>query len=236
MAEQVREEQPQRTVELLWGMRAASSRGPKATLTVEKIAAAAVHVADTDGIDAVSMQGVAASLDFTKMSLYRHVSGKADLIAVMIELAVGEPPDLHRIKGGWRPRLERWARGLSATWEDHPWLPGVTVGDRVMGPREMGWVEAAVAALRETPLTPAERMDVITLISGHIRNTQALGDAGTQPWHDRSHRDLLRDRADQFPALHELTARRTRAPRQTRDFGLQCVLDGVEKAIRGAGG
>ena len=235
MTEQLRDEQPQRTVDLLWGLRAAPSRGPKATLTVEKIAEAAVQVADTDGIDAVSMQRVAESLDFTKMSLYRHVSGKGDLVAVMIEHAVGEPPEVHRMKGGWRPRLERWARSLSSSWEEHPWLPAVTVGDRVMGPREMGWVEAAVAALGETPLSATERMDVVTLISGHIRNTQALDDAGTQPWHDRSHVELVRDRPDQFPALHEMTARRTRTPRQTRDFGLQCVLDGVEQAIRSAG-
>ena len=118
MAEPAQEEQPTRTVELLWGMRAASTRGPKATLNVEKIAAAAVAVADTDGIDAVSMQRVAEDLSFTKMSLYRHVAGKADLVAVMIEHAVGTPPDLHRVKGGWRPRLEtRWPEALPGAAE-----------------------------------------------------------------------------------------------------------------------
>ena len=231
MAEPSQEEQPTRTVELLWGLRAASTRGPKATLNVANIAAAAVEVADTDGIEAVSMQRVAEDLSFTKMSLYRHVAGKADLVAVMIEHAVGTPPDLDRVRGGWRPRLERWARALSVSWEDHPWLPGVTVGGRVMGPNETGWVEAAVAALGDTPLSPTERMDVVTLISGHIRNTQAVDVAGTQPWHDRSHSDLLRDRHDRFPALNEIGTRRTRTPRQTRDFGLRCLLDGVEQAI-----
>ncbi len=235
MAEQVHQDQQRQTLELLWGLRTASSRGPKATLTVESIAAAAVAVADTDGIDAVSMQRVAESLDFTKMSLYRHVSGKADLVAVMIEHAVGDAPDLGGVKGGWRPRLERWARSLSTTWDDHPWLPGVTVGGRVMGPREMAWVEAAVAALGETPLSSAERMDVVTLISGHIRNTQAPDVAGTQPWHDHSHVDQIRDRPEEFPTLLELGTRRTRSPRQTRAFGLRCVLDGVERAIGQAG-
>jgi AcrR family transcriptional regulator len=229
MAEQS-QEQSAGTAELLWGTRVAATRGPKASLTVEGIAEAAVRVADAEGIDAVSMQGVAESLHFTKMSLYRHVSGKSDLVAVMIEHAVGTPPDLRRVKGGWRPRLERWARSLSSTWEKHPWLPGVTVGDRVMGPREMGWVEAAVDALGDTPLSPGERIDVVTLISGHIRNTQALEVAGTQPWHDQRHAALLKDRADRFPALHELAVR-NRSPRQTRDFGLQCLLDGVHQAM-----
>ena len=230
-AEQTRVEQSSRTAELLWGMRAAPTRGPKATLNVEKIAAVAVRMADAEGLEKVSMQRVAESLDFTKMSLYRHVSGKADLIAVMVEHAVGDPPDLRRVRGGWRPRLERWARSLSATWVQHPWLPGVTVGDRVMGPRETEWVETAFAALGDTPLSPAERMDVVTLMSGHIRNTEALEVAGTQPWHDRGHVDLLRGQPERFPALIELATHRTRSPRQARGFGLKCVLDGVEKAI-----
>ena len=81
------------------------------------------------------------------------------------------------------------------------------------------------------PLSPAERMDVVTMVSGHIRNTQALDVTGTQPWHDRRHIELLGERADRFPALQELGGRRTRAPRHARDFGLRCLLDGVEKAI-----
>jgi AcrR family transcriptional regulator len=223
-----------RTRELLWGLRAAPTRGPKATLTVDKIAAAALAIADAEGIEAVSMQRVADALEFTKMSLYRHVSGKADLIAVMIELGVGEPPDLRRVRGGWRPRLERWARQLSATWEAHPWVPGVTAGNRVMGPREMGWVEAAVATLDNTPLTAEERIDVVTVISGHLRNTHRFDVAGTQPWHDPTHAELLRTHRDRFPALEQLGTRHTRQPRQTREFGLRCILDGVAMAIEAA--
>lgn len=219
------------TVELLWGLRATPSRGPKATLSVDKIAATAVRVADDEGIETVSMQRVADDLDFTKMSLYRHVASKADLVAVMIEYAVGKPPELGRVKGGWRPRLERWTRALSATWEEHPWLPGVTTGIRAMGPREMGWVEAAVSAMDDTPLSPAERMDVVTMLSGHMRNTQAVDVAGTQPWHDHTHAELLRGAADRFPALHEIATGRARTPRQTRDFGLRCLLDGLELSI-----
>ncbi|GIE94208.1 TetR/AcrR family transcriptional regulator [Paractinoplanes rishiriensis] len=221
-------------LELLWGLRAAPTRGPKATLNVDKIAAAALAIADADGIEAVSMQRVAEALDFTKMSLYRHVSAKSDLIALMIELAVEEPPDLRQVRGGWRPRLERWAHLLSATWETHPWLPGVTTGDRVMGPREVGWVEAAIAALAETPLPVAERMDVVTVISGHLRNTHGPDVAGTQPWHDSTHDELLRAYRERFPALEALDTRPVRRPRQTREFGLRCILDGVARTIETA--
>ncbi|WP_161962418.1 TetR/AcrR family transcriptional regulator [Nocardioides speluncae] len=227
----VQQDEDRRTLELLWGQRRASSRGPQATLNVEKIALAAIKVADADGIDAVSMQRVAESLDFTKMSLYRHVAGKAELLAVMVEHAVGEPPDLRQVKGGWRPRVERWAASLSSTWDAHPWLPGVTAGSRVMGPREMAWSEEAVAALADTSLSAAERMDVVTLLSGHLRSTLTANVVGTQPWHEHGHIDLVREHRERFPSLYELGADRTRTPRQTRDFGLHCVLDGIENAI-----
>ena len=67
------------------------------------------------------------------------------------------------------------------------------------------------------------------------RNTQALDVAGTQPWHDSAHGELLRYREEQFPALHEIAIGRTRTPRQTRDFGLRGLLDGVEMAVAARG-
>ena len=54
---------------LLWGRRAPATRGPKASLTVEQIAAAAVGIADAGGLDAVSMQAVADALGYSKMAL-----------------------------------------------------------------------------------------------------------------------------------------------------------------------
>ncbi|GAA3508932.1 AcrR family transcriptional regulator [Streptosporangium album] len=63
------------------------------------------------------MQRVAGDLGFTKMSLYRYVSSKADLVAVMIESAVGDPPDLSRVEGGWRARLTEFTRLLADAWK-----------------------------------------------------------------------------------------------------------------------
>jgi hypothetical protein len=54
------------------------------------VADAAVDIADTDGLSAVSMQRVAAQFAVTKMALYRYVASKAELLAVLIEAAVGD--------------------------------------------------------------------------------------------------------------------------------------------------
>lgn len=235
---------PQSTIELLWGLREPASRGPKATLSADRIARAAIAVADADGIAAVSMQRVAAELDFTKMSLYRHVAGKAELFAVMIDTAIGSPPDLASDSNGWRPQLEKWAKLMWANWRRHPWLPEAsqwqrnphlpgTGAARVIGPNEAGWVERAVAALNGTGLTNAEQLDAVFLISGHIRNTHAMTPGGVLPWNSATANglagELTRSHGEDYPTL---SASPAIDPVASRKFGLAIILDGLELRIQ----
>ncbi|TDC07976.1 TetR family transcriptional regulator [Nonomuraea longispora] len=225
-------EDPKAVAELLWGLRKAPSRGPRPAFDVTQIADAAVKVADAEGLEAVSMQRVAAELGFTKMALYRYVNDKAELIAVMIEAAVGAAPDLSGI-AGWRAKLEEYARELSAAWRHHPWLPSITAGDRVMGPRETAWPESALSALADTPLTERERLDAIMLVSNHIRATHAAAIPGTQTWTSGEAAPIMRDllllNADRFPLL--ATTHATPSATTTQEFGLHAILDGLEHAI-----
>ncbi|MEJ2854315.1 MULTISPECIES: TetR/AcrR family transcriptional regulator [unclassified Saccharothrix] len=221
-------------VDLLWEPRDRGGRPQRLALTVDRIAAAAIEVADSEGMAAVSMQNVAARLDVTKMALYRHVASKADLVAVMIESAVGDPPNLMTVPGDWRTRLTRWADLMRETWRRHPWLPAATTGERPTGPREVGWTESAVAALSDTGLTGGERMDAVFLLSGHIRNTQSSATAGTQPWTtDKNLREVLHRHRDRFPALFE-AATEAHAATPTDNgwtFGLTRILDGLSTLI-----
>ncbi|WP_026874455.1 TetR/AcrR family transcriptional regulator [Jiangella gansuensis] len=223
------------TIALLWGLREGPTRGPKPLLSLERIARTAVQVADAEGIGAVSMQRVAQELDFTKMSLYRYVAGKDELVAAMIDVAVGAPPDPATMAGsdtGWRARIEAWVRLLAETWEAHPWLPWATMGDRVMGPNEVGWTEAAQAILRDSGLLPAERTGLARLLGGHIRTTLSTATAGTQPWASTQQAAILREYGDRFPALMELAdGDGDLLAGADREFGLRIILDGVEKLL-----
>lgn len=67
-------------------------------------------------------------------------------------------------------------------WEAHLWLPDVTVGNRIMGPNEVGRVEAALSALTDTGLYGDEQMDAVRLVSSHTRNTRSADTVGTLPW------------------------------------------------------
>ncbi|MER5351026.1 TetR/AcrR family transcriptional regulator C-terminal domain-containing protein [Kitasatospora sp. NPDC002551] len=221
-------------VRLLWGPPAKPSRGPKPALSLARIAAAGIEVADAEGLGAVSMQKVAGLLDFTKMSLYRYVPGKAELVALMVESAVGEPPAA--ADGlGWREQLTYWAEQLAASFDEHPWLLDATVGPRVMGPRELGWLERVMVALDGSGLSGAERMDAAVLLTGHIRSIAQQARA-TRP-DGRPEAELLsllgplvHRHADRFPALAAALASPDGRD-QALDFGLERILDGLEVLI-----
>lgn len=223
------------TMRLLWEERAGPRRGPKPTLSLEGIAAAAIEIADAEGLTAVSMQRVATALGFTKMSLYRYVPGKTELVALMVESAIGPPPGTGA--GDWRTCLDAWAHALLARMTAHPWTLEATVGPRVPGPYELSWMEMALAALDGCRLNGAERMDAVVLITGHVRGI-AQQAAATAPGQSTEGQltgvlaALMREHGDRFPAIAAALAT---SPQDGGDdaftFGLARILDGLAALI-----
>jgi AcrR family transcriptional regulator len=225
------------TAECLWGERAQGKRGPKPAMSLERIVATAIAVADAEGLAAVSMQRVAADLGFTKMSLYRYLPGKAELVALMVEQGLGEAPALDT--ADWRAALAEWTSLLLDAMVRHPWAAEATAGSRPLGPNELGWMERALAALPASGLAGIERLDTVAVLAGHARVTAGqvasrqreadLGEAiGT----------VLRQHADRYPAIAAAFADAavTGGQDQAFDFGLARILDGLEALIRGRAG
>src|SRR6266481_5711673 len=96
-------------LDLLWGRRGRGQRGPKPGLSVDAIVAAAVRIADAEGLEAVSMAHVAEQLGFTTMSLYRHVSSKEELLQLMWNASATGAETLVLEGDGWREKLRMWA-------------------------------------------------------------------------------------------------------------------------------
>src|SRR5215831_19509750 len=100
------------TMDLLWAEKREASRGPKPALDLKQIASTAIAIADAEGLEAVSMQRVAQACGVATMALYRYVPGKAELIALMLDIGLGPSPNLDEAPGDWRARLEDWVRQL----------------------------------------------------------------------------------------------------------------------------
>ncbi|GAA0383453.1 TetR/AcrR family transcriptional regulator [Streptomyces luteireticuli] len=220
---------------LLWGPHPQPRRGPKPALSLDGIARAGVAVADAEGLPALSMQRVAERLGKTKMSLYRYVPGRAELVALMVEAAItapAEPP-----AGDWRARLTVWSHALAEVLARHPWLLEAMVGPRLMGPNELAWMERALTALDGTGLTGAERLDAVALLAGHVRGiavqARAAGAEGPEAQIVAALGEVLREHGDGYPSV--LSAMASAAEPHARDqalaFGLERILDGLEALI-----
>jgi DNA-binding transcriptional regulator YhcF (GntR family) len=119
-------------------------RGPalESSLGRAAIVRAAIGIADTEGIDALSMRRVAASLGTGVMSLYRHVPGKDELLLLMRDAVFGESPLPTEPPPGWRAGLESTARAMWQLYRRHPWLARTASLTRpYAGPNQMPYSE-----------------------------------------------------------------------------------------------
>jgi AcrR family transcriptional regulator len=228
-------------VALLWGAQDQPTRGPKPSLSPQRIAAAAVALADAEGLNAVSMNKVAAEFGVSAMALYRYVPGKTELVELMVESVLAAPPDLSALAGDWRAGAREWTRRSWQVYEAHPWLLAATAMRRqVMGPNQLGWLDAILSTLAPTGLPAAELHQIFLLLAGLVRNlAQQLVDFDEEHGREftRLTAELLDRHADRFPALTRAIADGFFAPTpiDPLDFALDRVLDGVQWHIDRAG-
>lgn len=169
-----------RAVAIAWGMLEPPQRGPSRGLSHERIVAAAIEIADADGLVAVTMQRVAESLGFTTMSLYRYVASKDELLALMQDAAVKLPKvDRWPLKGGWQESLRLWAGQLRDAYLARPWLmdiPRNAIG--LLMPNSMEAADRCLAALGPVRIDLEKKVAVVLnlslMVAGFVRLEQEL--------------------------------------------------------------
>ncbi|MGP4113904.1 TetR/AcrR family transcriptional regulator [Streptomyces sp. 4N509B] len=166
-----------RSLQLLWQGREQASRGPKPTLTLEGIVTAAVALADEEGLAALSMRRVAATLGVGTMTLYRYVPGKAELLDLMLDRVNGpgeeagesSEEEARRLgELGWREGLEHIGAGLFRLYERHPWLLQINQSRPLLGPNSLRGFDLALSVLEGLRLTSQEKVTVITIIDSFV--------------------------------------------------------------------
>ena len=228
-----------------WGVHHRPSRGPKPGLSLERIVSAAVRVAGSEGLAAVSMSRVAAELGTGPMSLYRYVAGKDELLALMVDAAHGPPP-AGPPDEDWRAGLTRWSWAIRAAYQRHPWVLQIPIRGLPSLPNEVAWFEEGLRCLAGTGLAEAAKGSVILLVTGHVRNAAtidtdieaAIRASGQTPdeWMSSYARTITR-LADpqQFPALTKFIAAgvfdRADPPDTEFSFGLERILDGIATLV-----
>jgi AcrR family transcriptional regulator len=226
-----------RALELLWHQAAPTRR--TRGLSRDRIVAAAVEIADADGLGGLSMARLADHLGCGTMSLYRHVASKDELLIFMLSSAAGPPPPPR--ESDWRQALSAWADGLWEVYHRHPWvLPAASSGPPA-DPGQLAWLEAGLSALRPTGLPERDKLSVVVSLLHYIRGAAALAiESGAGPVDPSRYPELLRRLLDEqrYPAIAAALAAGAFEPiegqdqRADFDAGVQRLLDGIDSRIR----
>ncbi|GAA2473048.1 TetR/AcrR family transcriptional regulator [Winogradskya humida] len=148
----------------VWLRRRSTGVGRPAERSQEEVTAAAIELADLDGLVAVSMRGVAGRLGTGAASLYRYVSGRDDLLDLMIdEVAAGY--ELPPPTGPWLPGLVEVGRQARALMLRHPWLPELVLTRPVIGPHGVDLLEHVLALLADHPAAPARKLEAFAVMN-----------------------------------------------------------------------
>jgi AcrR family transcriptional regulator len=252
---------PRRSLELLWGLDQGPSRGPKPGTSVAAVVTAAIGLADEHGLGSVSMRKVAERLGMSPMALYTYVPGKAELLDLMLDAALGELPTASPLDQGWRVAVEASARDGWAFYERHPWVLQVSGSRAAFGPHELDCYEAQLRLLDELGLRGVDVARIVSVVAGFVRGAakavsdartaeQATGLSDDEWWNARAPllTEMVGDQwLTRFPTVTRLEAERAFAqadrpdddttPYTVRDavdtfeFGLQRLLDGIETYI-----
>ncbi|MFF3289403.1 TetR/AcrR family transcriptional regulator [Streptomyces sp. NPDC003023] len=242
-------------IEAAWGLRERPGKGPKPGIGIERIVAAAVSVASAEGIAAVSMGRVAKELGVSTMSLYRYVAAKDELYILMQEAAIGLPPAPPPPGTAWREALAAWAWAQREVVHRNLWVLRIPVSSPPATPNSVAWWDRGLAALEDTGLGEGEKISVVMLLGGFVRNEALLmADLGaaiaasgqTPEVVMRQYAATLERFVDpeRYPALARLLGSKVLYEPDEADyefvFGLERLLDGVEVLVerrrQGGGG
>jgi AcrR family transcriptional regulator len=245
---------PARSLSLLWRLvePAPRGRGAEAGLSVDRVVAAAIALADAEGLGVLSMRRLAADLGVGAMTLYTYVPAKAELLDLMVDSALAEFPSVYAPAGeDWRSGLEAVARAGWALYERHPWLLHVAASGRPpLGPGVLTKYELSLQAVDGAGLDEVAMDAVVTLVDGFTAGVargvveqatarQVTGISETDWWEATA---PVLDRVydpERFPVSTRVgpvvgeALQAAYDPRRAFEFGLGRLLDGVAVLVEG---
>jgi AcrR family transcriptional regulator len=227
---------------VIWTRPERAARGPAPSHSREEIAAVALTLADTQGIEAVSMRAVAAQLGVGAASLYRYVARKDELIELMVDAVIAK--DLKfKIRGDWREDLRSFAHGLRGMILRHPWMAVPSAGLRSLGPNTAQLYELVLSAIDDLGLEIDQMLVMVETLDAFVRG-RVLEELSEQEAVRRSGLDQEQWMQTQIPYIESLIesgryplltrvvldARAPHDPDRLKhgfDLGLERVLDGL---------
>jgi AcrR family transcriptional regulator len=153
----------------LWMRPERNRRGPDPAYSREQITAAAIKIADAEGIEALSIRRVAREVGAGAMSLYRYIDSKDDLIELMVDAVEGEDPVPAKPSGDWRADLRELAEREHAMTRRHPWLTTRVTSRPSFGPNTLRTFEYGLSCIDGLGFSIDEMLAVAISVTGYVR-------------------------------------------------------------------
>jgi AcrR family transcriptional regulator len=203
-------------------------------LSRDRALRAALELADTDGIEAVTMRKLAQALGVEAMSLYHHVANKSDILDGMVDLVFAEI-DLPDETAGWSVAMTMRANSVRAALLRHRWAIGLMESRASPGPATMCHHEAVIGACRRAGFSVEMTAHAFSMMDSYIYGF-VLQEIGL-PFEDGDDLGemvetmLPASMAETYPYFTELASEFVLRPGYSYsdefDFGLRLILDAL---------
>ena len=217
------------------GRPATRSRTP---LSRERVLKTALALADASGIESLTMRKLGEAVGVEAMSLYNHVPSKGDLLDGLIDLVFSEiePPSG---ADGWKAAMRQRAISARAVLSRHRWAIGLMESRTSPGPATLRHHDAVIGCLRQAGFPVALAAHAYSALDSYIYGF-ALQEASlpfdtSEQTSELAQAIVAQFPADEYPHLAEFTFSHVLRPGydygSEYQFGLDLILDGLEKAL-----
>ena len=197
---------------------------------------AALGLADTSGIDSLTMRNLGRQLGVEAMSVYNHVANKEDILDGIVDLVFSEI-ELPTEGAEWKPAMRNRAISAHEALLRHPWATSLMQSRTNPGPATLRHHDTVLRTLRKAGFTVVMAAHAFSVIDGYVygfalqqiniplQTPEQVAEVGE---------GILRQLAGTYPYLAEMITEHAVKPgydyAEEFEFGLDLILDGLEEA------
>jgi AcrR family transcriptional regulator len=210
-------------------------------LTRERVLRAALALVDENGIESLTMRRLGEAVGVEAMSLYNHVANKVDLLDGLIDLVFGEI-ELPSAEGSWKAAMRRRAISTRTVLSAHPWAVGLMESRTSPGPATLRHHDAVLGCLLGAGFSLELAAHAYSVLDSYIYGfaLQERGLPFDTPEESAALAQVMVEQfpAEEYPRLARFTFEYVLQPGYDfgteYEYGLDLVLDGLERALEGA--
>lgn len=211
---------------------------PRLPLTRDRVLEAALHLADRDGIDGLSMRKLGQALGVEAMAVYYHLANKDEVLDGIVDLVFAE---VHLPVAGapWKDEMRRRGISLYKVLQRHPWAIGMMETRVHAGPANLGHHDAVIGNLQAAGFSSAMVAHAYSVLDGYIYGfaltKTSLPFETPEDVEEVTQRMMEPYAANEYPHLARFVSEHIMRPgyafTEEFEYGLDLILDALDREV-----